>query len=101
MAVLRRIGPRHIIRECGPLAESLAAARKRHGLAAFNEKDRHEFGKPAARVGDHVTTVGPPSAIIVGSPTVLIAGKPAARVGDRTTNGAQILTGCPTVLIGG
>jgi uncharacterized Zn-binding protein involved in type VI secretion len=65
-------------------------------------------GKPAARVGDMVTSltqVGPAQvrtnvAIVSGSPTVLISGKPAARIGDVTANGDQIVVGCPTVVIG-
>jgi uncharacterized Zn-binding protein involved in type VI secretion len=57
-------------------------------------------GKPAARTGDLTISAGPPAPIIGGSPTVLIGGKPAARVGDATANGAKIVVGCPTVLIG-
>nr|WP_245245322.1 PAAR domain-containing protein [Streptomyces palmae] len=32
---------------------------------------------------------------------MLIGGRPAARVGDMAGCGAPIVTGCPTVLIGG
>lgn len=56
---------------------------------------------PAARVGDTLTCVGPPDAIVVGSGTVLIGGMPAARVGDQTAHGGSILLGEPTVIIGG
>jgi uncharacterized Zn-binding protein involved in type VI secretion len=57
-------------------------------------------GMPAARVGDMVTCVGPPDAIVLGSFTVLIGGQPAARLGDMTAHGGSIVVGCPTVLIG-
>lgn len=69
------------------------------------------MGMPAARVGDmHVCPlvtgtvphVGGP--ILTGSPTVLIGGMPAARVGDLCTCVGPpdtIAMGSPTVLIGG
>lgn len=56
---------------------------------------------PAARVGDQCTCVGPPDAIIMGSSTVTIGAMPAARIGDLTAHGGIIMTGCPTVIIGG
>ena len=56
---------------------------------------------PAAVVGDSAACVGPPDAIIEGSLTVMIGGRPAARVGDATAHGGSIVTGCPTVIIGG
>ncbi|BBA33126.1 PAAR repeat-containing protein [Methylocaldum marinum] len=56
---------------------------------------------PAARVGDVVTCVGPPDTIAQGSATVLIGGQPAARMGDLTAHGGVIVSGQPTVLIGG
>lgn len=56
---------------------------------------------PAARVGDVVTCVGPPDAIAQGAATVLIGGQPAARMGDLTAHGGVIVSGQPTVLIGG
>ena len=43
----------------------------------------------------------PPSPIASGSKTVLIGGRPAARIGDATGCGASIITGAPTVLVGG
>jgi uncharacterized Zn-binding protein involved in type VI secretion len=55
---------------------------------------------PAARVGDMVTCVGPPDAIVVGAFTVLIGGQPAARMLDSTAHGGMIVLGYPTVLIG-
>ena len=58
-------------------------------------------GMPAARVGDMATCVGPPDTIAMGSATVTIGGMPAARMGDSTAHGGSIVTGCPTVLIGG
>jgi len=57
---------------------------------------------PAACVGDSLTCVGPPDTIApTGSMTVVIGGKPAARLGDMTAHGGTIMTGSPTVLIGG
>jgi uncharacterized Zn-binding protein involved in type VI secretion len=56
---------------------------------------------PAAVVGDSAICVGPPDVIVKGSATVLIGGKPAARVGDSTAHGGSVVTGLPTVLIGG
>jgi len=65
-------------------------------------------GLPAATVGTpHQCAappplVHPPSVIVPpGSTTVLIGGQPAARVGDLAGCGAPIVSGCPTVLIGG
>lgn len=56
-------------------------------------------GMPAAVVGDSVTCVGPPDAIVKGSTTVMIGGKPAARLGDTTAHGGSIILGIPTVMI--
>lgn len=56
---------------------------------------------PAAVVGDTCVCVGPPDSIIHGSGTVFIGGKPAARMGDATAHGGRVVTGQPTVLIGG
>jgi uncharacterized Zn-binding protein involved in type VI secretion len=56
---------------------------------------------PAARLGDLAFCVGPPATILVGSQTVFIGGKYAARMGDQTSHGGAIVTGLPTVLIGG
>lgn len=56
---------------------------------------------PAAVIGDSCTCTGPPDSIIKGSATVMIGKKPAARVGDPTAHGGSIITGCPTVIIGG
>lgn len=65
-------------------------------------------GMPAAIVGDlHTcsmpsTPPHPPTPILPpGCPTVLIGGRPAARMGDLAGCGAPILSGLPTVLIGG
>jgi uncharacterized Zn-binding protein involved in type VI secretion len=71
-------------------------------------------GQPAARLGDmHVCpmlTPGTPPIPHVGGPvnlgsaTVLIGGQPAARMGDLavcTGPPDSIVSGCPTVLIGG
>jgi uncharacterized Zn-binding protein involved in type VI secretion len=56
---------------------------------------------PAAAMGDMLTCVGPPDTIAKGSMTVFIGGRPAARMGDITAHGGVIVTGFPTVLIGG
>jgi len=71
-------------------------------------------GQPAARAGDMhncpLVTPGTPPVPHVGGPilggslTVLIGGMPAARVGDMATCSGppdSIVSGCPTVLIGG
>jgi uncharacterized Zn-binding protein involved in type VI secretion len=58
-------------------------------------------GLPAATVGDMCVCVGPPDTIAKGSATVLIGGKPAARMGDSTVHGGVIVSGIPTVMIGG
>lgn len=55
---------------------------------------------PAACVGDLLTCVGPPDAILMGSPKVLIANRMAARKGDPTAHGGVIVSGEPTVWIG-
>lgn len=63
--------------------------------------------QPAAVMGDLHTCAfppppsHPPTAIISGSTTVLIGGRPAARVGDMAACGAPIVSGAPTVEIGG
>ncbi len=57
-------------------------------------------GIPASVVGDICTCVGPPDAIVAGSPTVFISGRMAARVGDSTAHGGAIAMGAATVLIG-
>jgi len=58
-------------------------------------------GLPAARATDMCTCAGPPDAIAKGSATVLIGGLPAARILDPTVHGGILVTGFPTVLIGG
>jgi uncharacterized Zn-binding protein involved in type VI secretion len=65
-------------------------------------------GAPAARSGDPHTcalapTAGPhpPNTIAGGSTTVRIGGFPAARIQDPTVCGALIITGLPSVVIGG
>jgi uncharacterized Zn-binding protein involved in type VI secretion len=65
-------------------------------------------GQPAAVVGDMHScalppTAGPhpPSPFPSGSATVLIGGRPALRLGDMAGCGAPIVSGAPTVLIGG
>lgn len=57
--------------------------------------------QPAARMGDQATCVGPPDVIVKGSATVMIGNQPAARMGDLTAHGGSIISGYPTVMIGG
>jgi len=56
---------------------------------------------PQARITDMALCAGPPDVIILGAMTVLVGGLPAARIGDMTAHGGVIVTGMPTVLIGG
>jgi uncharacterized Zn-binding protein involved in type VI secretion len=56
---------------------------------------------PAARLTDKAMCVGPPDMIIKASMTVFIDYLNAARIGDQTMHGGVIVTGCPTVIIGG
>ncbi len=57
---------------------------------------------PAATLGATcLCPVGPPNTIVKGSSTVVMGNKPAARMGDATAHGGTIVSGCPTVLIGG
>ena len=68
-------------------------------------------GQPAATLDDlHVCPLCSPGPhvggpVMVGAPTVLVGGRPAARVGDPCACAAPapdvIVSGCPTVLIGG
>ena len=56
---------------------------------------------PAARITDMCVCAGPPDVIAKGSATVMIGNLPAARIGDLTVHGGVIVSGCPTVMIGG
>ena len=59
-------------------------------------------GQPQARITDiAVCGAGGPDMIIKASSTVFVGGLPAARIGDMTVHGGVIVTGLPTVLIGG
>ncbi len=58
-------------------------------------------GMPAARATDKCVCAGPPDVIAKGSTTVFIGGLPAARMLDPTAHGGVVVTGYPTVLIGG
>ncbi len=65
-------------------------------------------GQPAAVAGDtHVCSMPPlagphpPTPITGGSKSVLLGGSAAARVGDSAGCGATIVSGAPTVEIGG
>jgi uncharacterized Zn-binding protein involved in type VI secretion len=58
-------------------------------------------GMPAALVGDLMVCVGGPDVGVMGSTSVLIGGRPALRQGDVTAHGGVIVSGLPTVIIGG
>jgi uncharacterized Zn-binding protein involved in type VI secretion len=58
-------------------------------------------GLPQSRITDLAICAGGPDTIIKASATVLVGGLPAARIGDTTVHGGVIITGLPTVLIGG
>jgi hypothetical protein len=56
---------------------------------------------PDARILDISICVGPPDPIAQGSSTVLVGGLPTSRLADTTSHGGVIVSGCPTVLVGG
>ena len=56
---------------------------------------------PQARITDMAICVGPPDMIVKGSMTVIVMNMPAARILDNTVHGGVIVTGFPTVIIGG
>lgn len=56
---------------------------------------------PQARISDMAICVGPPDMVAKGSATVLVGKLPAARILDSTAHGGMIVSGFPTVLIGG
>lgn len=58
-------------------------------------------GQPAAVAGDMCVCAGPPDVVVKGSATVLIGGRPAVRTGDSTAHGGVVVSGLPTVIIGG
>lgn len=58
-------------------------------------------GLPQARVTDQAVCVGPTDVIVKGSATVLVNDLPAARIGDTFAHGGAVVSGYPTVLIGG
>jgi uncharacterized Zn-binding protein involved in type VI secretion len=66
------------------------------GLPAAVAADTHACALPQSAGGPH-----PPGPIGTGSSSVFIGGQPAVRVGDMTACGAQVVTGLPTVDIGG
>lgn len=65
------------------------------GQPAAVQTDQHVCAMPP-NAGPH-----PPSSFIRGSSSVLIGGQPALRMGDTSGCGAPIVSGAPTVLIGG
>ncbi|MEO5817964.1 MAG: PAAR domain-containing protein [Gemmatimonadaceae bacterium] len=66
-----------------------------NGLVAASAGDIHICLMPPL-AGPH-----PPAPFPMGSVTVFIGGRPALRMGDVSGCGATIISGAPTVLIGG
>ena len=65
-------------------------------------------GRPAAVAGDtHICALPPdagphsPNPLVGGSGTVYVGGRAAMRKGDKAACGALIVSGAPTVIIGG
>jgi uncharacterized Zn-binding protein involved in type VI secretion len=58
-------------------------------------------GMPAATVTSTCVCVGPPDIIVKGSSSVFLSGLCAARIGDTTAHGGVVVSGAPTVYIGG
>jgi uncharacterized Zn-binding protein involved in type VI secretion len=56
---------------------------------------------PQARLTDTCICVGPPDLLALGSATVLVNGLMAVRMGDLTVHGGTVVSGLPTVMIGG
>lgn len=56
---------------------------------------------PQSQITNMCMCVGPPDVIVKGSATVLVGGLFAARLGDMTAHGGVIVSGAPTVMIGG
>ncbi len=56
---------------------------------------------PVSRVSDQIACAGAVDVIVQGSSTVIIGGQMAARIGDSTAHSGVIVTGEPTVIIGG
>lgn len=48
-----------------------------------------------------ICAAGPPATLIKGSMTVMVNFVPAIRIGDVTDHGGQVVSGAPTVMIGG
>jgi len=65
------------------------------GMPAAVAGDMHSCAMPPP-AGPH-----PPSPFSAGSTSVLVGGRPALRMGDISGCGAPIVSGAPTVLIGG
>ena len=65
------------------------------GMPAAVAGDMHSCAMPPP-AGPH-----PPSPFSAGSTSVLVGGRPALRMGDMSGCGAPIVSGAPTVLIGG
>jgi uncharacterized Zn-binding protein involved in type VI secretion len=56
---------------------------------------------PSGGITSQEVCVGPPDVDLKCSATVLIAGKPADRLADNSAHGGLLVTGAPTVMIGG
>ena len=58
-------------------------------------------GLPAARLTSQCMCVGPTDVVSEGAATVLVDGLPAAHIVHKTIHGGTLVTGVPSVLIGG
>lgn len=56
--------------------------------------------RPAARLGDQATCLGPTDVIVTAKSSILVDYRPAAALGDQTLHGGLIVRGEPTVLLG-
>lgn len=56
---------------------------------------------PSAGAGSACVCVGPPDTIVMGSTTVLVGGMPCAKLTSSCAHGGTVVSGAPTVLIGG
>jgi uncharacterized Zn-binding protein involved in type VI secretion len=58
-------------------------------------------GQAAALAGDQCICAGPVDLILPSQSRVIVLNRPIAKLGDLTAHGGSILSGCPTVIVGG
>ncbi|HAZ77232.1 MAG TPA: type IV secretion protein Rhs, partial [Enterobacteriaceae bacterium] len=85
------------------MAEGGAGSMTQQGVITTGSPDVFINGRPAAVATASLVSCQEDGAqhLAEGSSRVYINGLPAARLGDRTTCGATIISGSPSVLIGG